>query len=101
MTVPKHVSRDASGAFVVEPTALAEAFGVPAEDVQPMLRTGAITSLSETGEGEHAGTHRLTFFCRNRRFRLVIDDGGRILRRSVVSFGDRPLPAALRRPGAP
>jgi hypothetical protein len=35
----------------------------------------------------------------NRRFQLVIDSTGKILKRSVIDFGDKALPAALRKPG--
>ncbi len=33
----------------------------------------------------------------NRRFQLVIDSTSKILQRSVIDFGDKALPAALRK----
>jgi hypothetical protein len=31
-----------------------------------------------------------------RRFRLIVDGTGTVIQRSIVDFGDRPLPAAIR-----
>jgi hypothetical protein len=44
--------------------------------------------------------YRLTFFYENRRFRLVVDEAGNPVQRSTVDFGDRPLPASMRKPSA-
>ena len=43
--------------------------------------------------------YRLTFFSAHRRFRVVVDEGGAIIQRSTLDFGDSPLPQALRKPG--
>ena len=61
------------------------------------MRSGAITSRCEVGEDEDAGRTRVTFFLHSRRFRIVIDAAGRILRRSTIDFGERALPDSLRR----
>lgn len=66
---------------------------------QSLMRSGEVTSLCEKGENEDVGRYRLTFFYKNRRFQLVINSTGKILQRSVIDFGDRALPAALRKPG--
>jgi hypothetical protein len=63
-----------------------------------LKRAGAITSRSERGIGEDAGLYRLTFFHAGRRLRLIVDSAGRVIRRNAIDFGDRSLPAALRRP---
>jgi hypothetical protein len=81
----------------VDAALLARAFDLEPAEVPGLMRSGAITSRHERGEGEDAGTRRLTFFHASRRLTLIVDDAGRILRRSVVAFGDRPLPPALRR----
>jgi len=39
---------------------------------------------------------RLTFFLGGARFRIVVDAAGRVVRRSTIDFGQRPLPASLR-----
>jgi hypothetical protein len=63
------------------------------------MQAGKITSLSERGTDADQGRHRLTFFSKHRRFRLVIDDSGAIIQRSALDFGDAPLPDATRKPG--
>ncbi len=62
------------------------------------MRSGELTSLCEKGEKEDNGRYRLTFFYMNRRFQLVIDSTGKILQRSMIDFGDKALPPALRKP---
>jgi hypothetical protein len=85
------------GSPTVDAEMIARGLGIPAVDVQPLMRSGEITSRCEAGEGEDAGLTRLTFFLRGSRFRIVVDDAGRVLRRSTIDFGRRPLPASLRR----
>ena len=87
------------GAIEVDAGILARGLGIDASRVQPLIRRGEITSRHERGVGEDAGRSRLTFFLGNRRFRLVVDDAGRVIENSAVDFRDRPLPAALRRSG--
>ena len=84
--------------FVVDAAIIGELLHLPASRVQALMRAGSITSACERGIDEHAGEFRLSFFYRNRRARLSTDPEGRILRRSAVDFGDRPLPDAPRRP---
>jgi Family of unknown function (DUF6522) len=86
-------------AFVVDAALVGELLDLPAETVRVLMREGRITSACERGVDEHDGEFRLTFFHRNRRARLSTDLAGRILRRSVVDFGDRPLRDALHRAG--
>jgi hypothetical protein len=77
---------------------IAEGLGVSLSEVQTLMRAARITGRCESGIEDDAGRHRLTFFCGGRRFRLIIDGEGRVIRRTAVDFGDRPLPQALRRP---
>ncbi|WP_372425194.1 DUF6522 family protein [Salinarimonas chemoclinalis] len=92
------VRRDADG-FDVDATLIGSGLGLAPERVVALLREGAITSLVERGENEDAGRWRLTFFHASARFRIVVDDEGRVISRSRVSFGGAPLPPAMRRPG--
>ncbi len=66
---------------------------IDAEDLGPLLglapaqvpekmRSGEITSQSEQGVDEHAGTIRLTFWHADRRVRIVCDDNGNVLKTS-------------------
>lgn len=87
------IARDGEG-FSVEAALVGALLGVAARDVQTLMRGGEITSRCERGEGEHAGQYRLTFFYRGRRARLSADETGRVIRRSVIDYGERPLPPA-------
>jgi hypothetical protein len=88
------------GAIQVDAAIVGENLGVAPALVPGCMRDGTITSLCERGVDRDAGRYRLTFFRGNRRFRLIVDEGGTVIRRSTIDFGDRPLPAALRRPGS-
>lgn len=85
--------------FAIDASFVGELLNVPPSRVQALMRRSEITSLCERGEGEHEGQYRLTFFYKRRRVRLNIDQSGQIIRRSIVDFGDRPLPSSLHRTG--
>jgi len=87
--------RDA--AIEVDAAIIGEGLGLAPSKVQDAMRRGAITSLCERGSGADAGRYRLTFFHKGRRLRLVVDEHGRLIQRSAVDFGDRPLATTLRR----
>ncbi len=86
--------------FLVDAALIGELLQLSATRVPALMREGKITGACERGMDEHAGEFRLSFFYRNRRARLSTDLAGRIIRRSVVDFGDRRLPDAVRRAGA-
>ena len=77
---------------------IADGLGLPVARMQALMREAAITSRCERGVNEDAGRHRLTFFHKGRRFRLIIDSEGRLIRQSAIDFGAYPLPPAMRRP---
>tara|TARA_R110002110_G_scaffold322150_7_gene534559 strand:- start:14718 stop:15005 length:288 start_codon:yes stop_codon:yes gene_type:complete len=85
--------------FTIDAALIGEMLDVPAADVPQLMREHAITSLCEKGEGSHRGEFRLSFFFRNCRARLNIADSGHVLNRTVIDFGDHPMPMDLRRPG--
>lgn len=85
------------GTFYVDTSILGELLALSPAEVPELMRSGAITSVCERGIDTHAGEFRLSFFHKSRRVRLSVDDAGHILRRSVVDFGDQPLPRAMRR----
>jgi hypothetical protein len=82
----------------IEASVVAEGLQLAPSLVHSLMRNGEITGLCESGVDEDAGRYRLTFFHKNRRFRLVVDETGTVIRRSSVDFGDRPLPASMRSP---
>ena len=83
--------------LTVDCETLAPMLGVQPSDIPGLLRIKAITSLCEKGIDEHEGEFRLTFFFKGRRARILVGPSGTVLGRSVIDFGDRPLPPALRR----
>jgi hypothetical protein len=80
---------------LVDATLLGELLDVLPSDVPALMREHTITSVCERGIDTHEGEFRLSFFYRNRRARLSVDGSGQVLRRSIINFGDRPLPKAL------
>ncbi len=95
MCTPNVVSFE-HGSPTVDAETIAQGLGIPALAVQPLMRSGEITSRCEVGEGQDTGLTRLTFFLRGSRFRIVVDAAGRVTRRSTIDFGQRPLPPSLR-----
>lgn len=87
------------GTFMVDAALIGDLLHLSASQVPILMREGTITSACERGVDEHAGEFRLTFFYGNRRARLSTDPAGRILRRSVIDFGDQPIPDTLHRAG--
>lgn len=87
------------GDVLVDAAVIAKGLRLHPQEVQERLRDGRITSLYERGTGEDEGRFRLTFFTDNRRFRLIINESGRILQRLAIDFGDMPMPASARMPG--
>lgn len=80
------LERDGEG-FCIDAGFLGDLFDMPAGGVQDLLRNGRITSLCERGEGDDAGRFRLTFTGENRQVKLETDVAGKVLRRSVINFG--------------
>ena len=62
------------------------------------MRAGEITGLYEKGADADAGRTRVTFFHKAKRFRIIVADG-RVIQKTTIDFGERALPAVLRRPG--
>ena len=87
MSTSPQVIKIADGAYQVEASVIAAGLNIAADRVVVLLRSGEITSKSEQGIGEDAGFHRLTFYYGNRRFRVIIDEIGQIIRGSTVNFG--------------
>jgi Family of unknown function (DUF6522) len=84
--------------FIVDAALIGALLAVPAGKVPALMRSGRITSICESGVGADQGTFRLNFFHRGRQARVRIDASGHILQRSVIDFGERPIPRRHRRP---
>lgn len=76
--------------FQIDAHDLGPLLGVAPGDVHRLMREGRITSLSETGEGEDAGRHRITFRHDTTRLRLIVNDAGEVLQRSRTSLAPEP-----------
>jgi hypothetical protein len=83
------------GAIQVDASIVGEELGLEPQEVLSLIRANAITSVCEHGIDDDAGRYRLTFFHKSRRLRLIVDDCGRVVRRSTIDFGDRPLRARM------
>ena len=88
-----------NGVIEVEASVIADGLGLALPQFRKQMQAGEITSLSERGTDADSGRHRLTFFTKHRRFRLVVDESGTILQRSALDFGEVPLPASMRNRG--
>jgi uncharacterized protein DUF6522 len=82
------------GTVEVDAGIIAEGLGMALSLFQQEMQAGRITSLFERGTEADSGRHRITFFSKHRRFRLVVDEHGAIVQRSTLDFGDAPLPAS-------
>lgn len=85
------------GAIKIDAAVVGQGLGIAAPAVQLLVRDDKITSRHERGEGDDAVRTRLTFYLDNRRFHIIVNDNGQIIRRSPIDFGDQPLSASLRR----
>jgi len=83
--------------FQIDAGALAPLLGVPAPDVQRLMREGRITSLCEEGRGADQGRHRITFRHGATRVRLTVNDAGEVLLRTRTTVAPR---SASSRPSA-
>jgi hypothetical protein len=84
------------GTFVLDAALISELLDIPAADVAALMRSRAITSVCETGVDADQGTFRLNLFHGARHARLRVVATGRVLQRSIIDFGQRPLPRARR-----
>lgn len=85
-------------AIEIDAAVIAEAFGIEPDAVRADMHAGKITSLCERGVDDDAGTFRLSFFSEHKRFRVVVNEEGEVVRRSTLNSPARPLPKAVRRP---
>jgi hypothetical protein len=86
-------SIERSGAdFILDASLIGELLDVQAAEVPALMRNKCITSACESGMDADSGTFRLNLFYGGRHARLRIDATGRILQRSIIDLGERPLP---------
>lgn len=76
--------------FQIDAVALGPLLGVPAQDVQRLMREGRITSLCEEGQDEDSGRHRITFRHGASRVRMTVNDEGEVLLRTRTTVAPHP-----------
>lgn len=74
---PTTLARDEAGDFILPADLIAQRFGWPIETLHDMMRRGHVASRVERGEGDDAGHWRISVRCGNRRWQMVVDEGGR------------------------
>jgi hypothetical protein len=77
------------GEFGVDASIIAEGLGLDPSQVLTAMRELRLTGMCERGIDEDLGRSQLTFFYGRRRLRLVIDEAGTILERSVEHANGR------------
>lgn len=75
---------------IVDSIDLARVFNLSPEQVKKLMRAGDITSRFETGVGEDAGTHRLTFWHDQTKVRFTCDAAGNVLKTARINTAKRP-----------
>lgn len=80
----------------IEAALIAKDLGLEPDHVLEAMRSGRVTASCERGIAEDAGRLRVTFYHHDRRLRLIIDDAGRVLQRSVVRVRRRRHPPQVR-----
>lgn len=76
------------GAINVDATVIAEAFAIAPARLRHLMRAAKITSKCERGVDEDAGRYRLNFFYGRRHLRLLVDETGQIIERSITERED-------------
>lgn len=69
-------------AMEIDARVIGAGLGLEPPQVQALMQAEKISLLCERGTGEDRGCHRVTFYYSGRRFRILIDKGGRIFEAS-------------------
>lgn len=68
-----NIKRDQSGDFVLDSTEIASRFALSLERFRDLQRRKLVSSTIERGEGEDAGSHRISLRIGNRVWRAVLN----------------------------
>ena len=90
----EHVSFE-EGGVTVDAALVARGLRLQASAIPSMLRDGLITCRFERGTREDEGRFRLTFWYSNLRFRVIVDDTGKMAQWMRLNYGG-PRPTRSR-----
>ncbi len=74
------------GAVQVDARLAAASFDLEPEVFMDLLRAGKIAAGHEVGVGEDVGRQRLTFVYASKQLRIVVDDAGAVLERTLTDY---------------
>ncbi|HCL63807.1 MAG TPA: hypothetical protein DIC56_02960 [Rhizobium sp.] len=77
------IERDGNGDFILDPVEISQRFGLPAGEFRRHQEQGLVKSTVEVGEGEDAGTRRLSLRIGNRIWRAILDGDDRVIREEM------------------
>lgn len=79
-----NIERDQNGDFFLESAEIAEKFNLSLESLRDFQQRNLVASTIERGEGEDAGSYRISLRIGNRLWRAVVDAED-VVRRETVS----------------
>ena len=74
------IERDSRGDYVLDPDQLAIKLRLSADELRRRMKVGLVTSPVEAGQGEDAGSCRLTVRCGGAVWRAIVGSDGSIIR---------------------
>ena len=77
------IERDSNGDYVLDPDELAPKLSLSADELRHRLKLGLVTSLVEAGQGEDAGSWRLTVRCGRAVWRAIVGADGSVVREGL------------------
>ncbi|MHB0953822.1 MAG: DUF6522 family protein [Allorhizobium sp.] len=77
------IERDGNGDFILDPVEISQRFGLSAAEFRRHQEQGLVKSTVEVGEGEDAGTRRLSLRIGNRIWRAILDSDDRVIREEM------------------
>lgn len=80
-----------SGDIEIEADVVAKGLKRDVASLREDMRSGKVTCLYERGIDEDEGRVRITFFSDTGQYRLVVDEKGQIVQRSLINLGNAPL----------